>query len=170
MSMGTFKLNEITNRIFSGGTPSTASQDYWGGRFYWLSSGETRNPFITTTEKTITQLGVDNSSTRMAHKGDTVIASAGQGYTRGQTSFLKIDTYINQSIVALEPNKQFVIPEYLFYNLSNRYEEMRLLSDSSSTRGSITTKMISDMTIDLPNLIEQQHIVDTISSLLLKSL
>ena len=160
--MRTFKLNEITNRIFSGGTPSTTIQDYWGGRFYWLSSGETRNSFITTTEKTITQLGVDNSSTRMAHKGDTVIASAGQGYTRGQTSFLKIDTYINQSIVALEPNKQFVIPEYLFYNLSNRYEEMRLLSDSSSTRGSITTKMISDMTIDLPNLIEQQHIVNIV--------
>jgi len=168
--MRTYKIKEITNRIFSGGTPSTTRPDYWDGDLNWLSSGETRNPFIKSTEKKITTIGVSNSSTRLAHIGDTVIASAGQGYTRGQTSLLKINTYINQSIVALEPNKQIVVPEYLFYNLSNRYDEMRLLSDSSSTRGSITTKMVSDMTINLPNISDQQHIVDTISSLLLKSL
>ena len=162
--MRTYKIKEITNRIFSGGTPSTTRPDYWDGDLNWLSSGETRNPFIKSTEKKITTIGVSNSSTRLAHIGDTVIASAGQGYTRGQTSLLKINTYINQSIVALEPNKQIVVPEYLFYNLSNRYDEMRLLSDSSSTRGSITTKMVSDMTINLPNISDQQHIVDTIGS------
>ena len=163
--MRTYKLKEITNRIFSGGTPSTTRPDYWDGDLNWLSSGETRNPFIKSTEKKITAIGVSNSSTRLAHVGDTVIASAGQGCTRGQTSFLKINTYINQSIVALEPNKQFIVSEYLFYNLSNRYDEMRLLSDSSSTRGSITTKMISDMTINLPNINDQQHIVNTIGSI-----
>ena len=168
--MRTFKLREVTNRIFSGGTPSTTNQEYWGGDLPWLSSGETKQPYIYDTEKKITQLGVDNSSTRLANKNNVVIASAGQGYTRGQTSFLMIDTYINQSIVALDADRSFVLPKYLFYNLSTRYEEMRLLSDSSSTRGSITTKMMGDMNILLPSIEQQQHIVNTISSPLLKSL
>ena len=168
--MRTFKLREVTNRIFSGGTPSTTNSNYWDGCLPWLSSGETRQLYIYDTEKKITQLGVDNSSTRLANKQSVVIASAGQGYTRGQTSFLMIDTYINQSIVALEANIKFLLPKYLFYNLSTRYNEMRLLSDSSSTRGSITTKMMGDMNISLPSIEEQQHIVNTTSSLLLKSL
>ena len=125
-----------------------------------MSSGETRNQFIIQTEKTITDIGAKKSSTRLAHKGNTVIASAGQGFTRGQTSFLRIDTYINQSIIAVRPNKDVVDPLYLFYNLYSRYDEMRLLSNSSSTRGSITTKMIGDLLIPLPSLDEQQHIVN----------
>ena len=168
--MRTLKLREVTNRIFSGGTPSTTNSDYWDGDLPWLSSGETRQQYIYDTEKKITQSGADNSSTRLANKYSVVIASAGQGYTRGQTSFLMIDTYINQSIVALEANAKFLLPKYLFYNLLTRYDEMRLLSDSSSTRGSITTKMMADMSISLPAIEDQQHIVNTTSSLLLKSL
>lgn len=160
--MKTYKIKEISECIFSGGTPSTNCAIYWDGNLPWLSSGETKRQFIKFTEKTITKLGADNSSTRLAIKGDTVIASAGQGNTRGQTALLKIDTYINQSIIAIRPNPFFCLKEYMFYNLYSRYGEMRLLSNSSSTRGSITTKMIGNMFISLPSIQEQQHIVDTI--------
>lgn len=160
--MRTYKIKDISKVIFSGGTPSTQNSEYWYGDLYWLSSGETCNPFIYNTNRRITKKGADNSTTRLAIKGDVVIASAGQGFTRGQTSFLKIDTYINQSIVAVRSNHNFVINKYLFYNLYSRYDEMRLLSDSSSTRGSITTKMISEMEISVPSLEEQQHIVNTL--------
>jgi type I restriction enzyme S subunit len=98
-------LSECCENIFSGGTPSTQSADYWGGDIPWLSSGETRSRFIIDTEKTITPLGVENSSTRPARAGSTVIASAGQGHTRGQTSFLTFDSYINQSVVLSPTSK-----------------------------------------------------------------
>ncbi|WP_373439980.1 restriction endonuclease subunit S [Metamycoplasma equirhinis] len=163
--MRTYKIQEISKIIFSGGTPSTQNRNFWDGDLPWLSSGETCNPYITMTNRRITKEGANNSSTRLALKGDIVIASAGQGLTRGQTSFLKINTYINQSIIAIRCNPSYVIDQYLFYNLYSRYDEMRLLSDSSSTRGSITTKMISDMNIILPSLEEQQHIVNTIGTI-----
>jgi type I restriction enzyme S subunit len=73
-------LSDCCRRIFSGGTPNTQSQSYWNGALPWLSSGETRTRFITDTEKTITQRGVENSSTRLARANSTVIASAGQGH------------------------------------------------------------------------------------------
>ena len=134
-------IGSYADSIYSGGTPSTSSAEYWDGAFSWFSSGETRNRFVISTEKTITQSGVDNSSTKYAEKHDIVMASAGQGFTRGQTSMLLLDTYVNQSVIVIHANRK-VLP-YLFWNLANQYEELRAISDSSSIRGSLTTKMIS---------------------------
>lgn len=86
-------VGNYAERIYSGGTPMTSNAAYWNGTFGWFSSGETRNRFVISTEKTITQAGIDNSSTKLATKYDIVMASAGQGFTRGQISMLLIDTY-----------------------------------------------------------------------------
>jgi len=142
-------IGNYAERIYSGGTPTTSNATYWDGKFGWFSSGETRNRFVTSTEKTITQAGVDNSATKLAVKHDIVMASAGQGLTRGQTSMLLTDTYVNQSVIVIHA-KRNALP-YLFWNLANRYEELRAISDSSSIRGSLTTKMIAAFEIPLVN-------------------
>lgn len=160
-----YRLEDICENIFSGGTPSTKNTNYWNGSIPWLSSGETRNNFINSTEKTITLDGVNNSSTKLAKKGDIVIASAGQGYTRGQTSFCNIDTYINQSLIAIRTNNAKIHNKYLYYNLKGRYDELRQLSDGHSIRGSLTTKIIKDLVIKLPSLEEQEKIANILSSL-----
>lgn len=152
------KIGDITADIFSGGTPNTQDPKYWGGGLPWLSSGETRNRLITTTEKTITELGVAESSTRKALQRYIVIASAGQGTTRGRVSWCMIDTYINQSLISVRCDLDQVEPIWLFYNLYNRYDELRRLSDANSSRGSITTKLIRDLEVELPSLPEQQAI------------
>lgn len=151
-------LVNVTEIIFSGGTPSTKNEEYWSGEFKWLSSGETRNDFINDTEKTITNLGIKNSSTRLAKQNDVVIASAGQGNTRGQISFSLIDTYINQSVIALRSNSKKLNSFFLYYNLKGRYDELRHISDGNSSRGSLTTKMIKELNIKFPSLKEQKNI------------
>lgn len=140
----TAKISDYADRVFSGGTPTTSNESYWSGEFKWLSSGETSQKYIVDTEKTITQAGVDNSSTRLAKKYDTVIASAGQGHTRGQTSMLLTDTYINQSIIVVESERIYM--PFIYWNICGRYEELRVISNSNSIRGSLTTKMISAFT------------------------
>lgn len=140
----TAKISDYADRVFSGGTPTTSNETYWSGEFKWLSSGETSQKYIVDTEKTITQAGVDNSSTRLAKKYDTVIASAGQGHTRGQTSMLLTDTYINQSIIVVESERIYM--PFIYWNICGRYEELRVISNSNSIRGSLTTKMISAFT------------------------
>lgn len=142
-------IGAYAEKIYSGGTPSTSNATFWNGSFGWLSSGETRNRFVISTEKTITESGVEKSSTKLAHKFDIVMASAGQGFTRGQTSMLLLDTYVNQSLIVIHANHA-VLP-YLFWNLANRYEELRAISDSSSIRGSLTTKMIASFEIPKPD-------------------
>ena len=142
-------IGNYAEGIYSGGTPTTSNAAYWGGAFGWFSSGETRNRFVISTEKSITQTGIDNSSTKLAAKYDIVMASAGQGFTRGQTSMLLIDTYVNQSVIVIHADRN-ILP-YLFWNLANRYEELRAISDSSSIRGSLTTKMIAAFEVPLAN-------------------
>lgn len=153
------KLIDVLSDIHSGGTPSTEESSYWGGNIKWLSSGETSQRFISDTVDKITEEGVKNSSTKLAKKNNIVMACAGQGKTRGQTSYLLEDMYINQSVIALETNAS-VLPLYLFYNLSSRYEELRGGSDASSTRGSITTTALKNLPFKYPDLSTQQSIVD----------
>jgi type I restriction enzyme S subunit len=162
------KVNQVTDQIFSGGTPDTRKSEYWNGNIPWLSSGETSNTFIFETERKITESGVKNSSTRLAKIGDIVVASAGQGYTRGQVSFCMIDTYVNQSVVVLRANKEILEPRFLFYNLVSRYNELRRISDAHSSRGSLTTKLLADLDIQIPPIQEQTAIAKILSDLDLK--
>lgn len=150
------RLAEVCQAIFSGGTPSTSEARYWGGSIPWLSSGETRSKLIIDTEKSITSEGVQHSSTRLARAGSTVIASAGQGHTRGQTSLLTFDSYVNQSVVVLQANQSKSSDLYLFFDLERRYEQFRQMSDGHSSRGSLTTRLLADLHVATPpkNLVE----------------
>ncbi|MFA5185737.1 MAG: restriction endonuclease subunit S [Patescibacteria group bacterium] len=159
------KLGDVCPTVFSGGTPDTRIPRYWSGDIPWLSSGETRNAFIAETEKKVNEEAINNSSTRWAKKGDVVIASAGQGHTRGQVSFLMIDTLINQSLVVLRPNKDKLDSLFLFYLLRLRYNEIRSKSDCSSTRGSITGPLMKGLSLYIPiEVAKQKEIVEKIFS------
>ena len=161
-----YKIGDVCSRIYSGGTPSTANKSFWNGDIPWLSSGETRNRYIYSAEKSITQSGLNKSSAKRALKGSTVIASAGQGKTRGQTSYLKIDTTINQSIICFEPNSKVVDGFFLFFNLSDRYDEYRRISDAFSIRGSLTIDLLkTQIKLTIPPLQEQRAIASILSAL-----
>lgn len=158
-------LGTIKDKLFSGGTPNTKIDEYWNGDLNWLSSGETGQRFIYDTKKKITQKGASESSTRFADKNFIVIATAGQGNTRGQTSLLKTQAYINQSVIAIDCNKKIADNIWFFYNLSNRYSELRFISESNSIRGSLTTNILSTLKVLLPKLPEQRAIAAVLSSL-----
>lgn len=160
-----YALEDVCEKIYSGGTPSTKHPEYWDGNIKWLSSGETSQRFVYDTERKITQLGVDNSSTKKATKGCTVIAIAGQGHTRGQASFLMTDTYMNQSVIACKANEKIIDPLFLYYNLDNRYEEFRLLSDGTSTRGGLSGWIVKRIEIQIPCIAEQCTIARILKSL-----
>lgn len=73
-----YKLSEIMYLI-GGGTPKTSNPDYWDGDIPWISvkdfNGERR--YVGDTEKKITQLGLENSSTKILSKNDIIISARG---------------------------------------------------------------------------------------------
>ena len=144
-------VGDVCKSIFSGGTPSTTETTFWDGEIPWLSSGETRLSLIIDTERFITSAGVAGSSTRSARRGSTVIAGAGQGHTRGQTSLLMLDAYVNQSVVVLEADLKKITDVFLYCDLERRYDYFRQISDGHSSRGSLTTKLLAGVETVLPS-------------------
>jgi type I restriction enzyme S subunit len=63
---------------------------------------------------------------------------------------LALDTHINQSVVALVANASVASDLFIFFDLARRYEEFRQLSDSHSSRGSLTTKLLAGVKCVLP--------------------
>jgi type I restriction enzyme S subunit len=54
--------------LIGGGTPKTKISEYWNGDIPWLSVVDfnTGNKFVFDTEKKITQVGLENSSTKFS--------------------------------------------------------------------------------------------------------
>lgn len=57
---------------FSGGTPSRANKGYWNGEIGWLSSGDIKKDVIDSSSETITSLGLENSSSKIAKAGSVI--------------------------------------------------------------------------------------------------
>lgn len=87
--------------VLAGGTPKTSVSEYWNGDLPWYSvadlpSGEQFWVFETT--KTITQLGVDNSSAQVLPVNSTILSARG---TVGKTALTAVPMAMNQSCFAL---------------------------------------------------------------------
>jgi len=147
------------SNIFAGGTPSTKVTSYWEPKEVpWLSSGEVHKKNIYTTDDSISLEGLNNSSARWIKPNSLLIALAGQGKTRGTVAVNKIPLTTNQSVAAIEVNEK-IYYNFLFKNLENRYEELRLMSAGDGGRGGLNNKIISKINIIKPTqIIEQQKI------------
>ncbi|MGO1931604.1 MAG: restriction endonuclease subunit S, partial [Ruoffia tabacinasalis] len=109
------------------------------------------------TDAKISKIGFNNSSAKWVKTQSILIALAGQGKTRGTVAINYIPLTTNQSIAAIEPNEE-INAEYLYQNLNNRYDELRLKSSGDGTRGGLNKKIISELMIPIPELKEQLQI------------
>ena len=151
------KLGEHSN-ILTGGTPKTSMSNYWNPKeIPWMSSGEVNKRRLNETDNMISKEGLENSSARWVKENSIVIALAGQGKTRGTVAVNNIPLTTNQSIAAIEPYETLNF-EFIFQNLSKRYDELRMMSSGDGTRGGLNKKIIYDIIITAPILEEQQKI------------
>lgn len=157
------QIGEFTD-CTAGGTPSTLNSAYWGGEIPWMSSGELHLKRVQDVEGRITELGLNNSSTKIIPSRCVLIGLAGQGKTRGTVAINLIELCTNQSIAAIFPNKSFN-SEYLFHNLDSRYDELRELSAGDGGRGGLNLKIIKSIDILFPSLEEQDAIASVLSDL-----
>ncbi len=85
--------------ILSGGTPKTRVPEYWDGNIPWVSIVDTDpGPYIINTKKTVTPLGVSESSTAILPEETIVITARG---TVGQTALMAYPMAMNQSCYGL---------------------------------------------------------------------
>ena len=150
--------------LTAGGTPSTKKSEYWGGDIPWMNSGEINLKQVFSVEGRITELGLQKSSTKQIPKNSVLVALAGQGKTRGTIAINRIELCTNQSIAAIMPNQTQLYPEFLYFNLDNRYQELRSLSTGDGGRGGLNLSILKSIRLQLPSISEQKKIASVLTN------
>lgn len=147
--------------LATGGTPSKSEKAYFGGEIKWLVSGDVHKKEIFDCEGRITEEGLNNSNARFLPPNSVIIALNGQGKTRGTVALLRTKATCNQSLVSIYPkNVNQLVPEFIFWNLRGRYDEIRRMTgDSGSERRGLNMPLLRSIQIPLPPHDEQKRIV-----------
>lgn len=156
-----YKLSELME-IINGGTPKTSKEEYWNGEIPWITVKDfnSNNKKVYKTEKSITLLGLQNSSTKLLNKGDLIISARG---TVGALAMLGKPMAFNQSCYGLRANN-LTTNDFLYYLLKHRLKYIK-----QNTHGSvfetITRNTFDILKIILPPLNEQKAIAKILSDL-----
>ena len=149
------KLSEIMDLI-GGGTPKTSKPEYWNGNIPWITVKDFNNDFryVYKTEKSITQLGLERSSTKLLQSGDVIISARG---TVGEIATIPFAMAFNQSCYGLRAKKGMVTSDYLYYLIKHNISLLK-----NNTHGSvfdtITRNTFDNIEVEIPSIEIQQKI------------
>ncbi|MCO5253850.1 MAG: restriction endonuclease subunit S [Bacteroidetes bacterium] len=152
------ELGSISN-ISSGGTPNRGIAAYWNGGIPWVTTSQIDFNTINQSFEFITEEGLNNSAAKIYKKGTLLMAMYGQGKTRGKVAILGIDATTNQACAAIYVNKD-ILKEYVFCNLSGRYDEIRNLSNTGNQEN-LSGELIKKILIPLPPTKAEQSAIAT---------
>lgn len=148
-------LEDVCQKVFAGGTPTSSNSSYYGGDIPWLRSGEVNFNEINSTEKTITEEGYKSSSAKWIEKHSVLIAMTGA--TVARSAMTMIDLTANQSVCALTPDRSIISYRYLYYWISRSYLQLKGMAQGALT--SLNLNIIKALEIPVPPLPVQEEIV-----------
>ncbi len=155
------KIGEVC-KLMTGGTPSRTREDFFkNGTVKWLVSGDIHKGEILDCEGRITVDAMKSANTKVLPINSVMIALNGQGKTRGTVAILRTEATCNQSLVSISPiNPEELMPEFLYYNLKMRYQELRRMTgDDGNDRRGLNMILIREIEIPLPSMADQIEIV-----------
>ena len=143
--------------VMNGGTPKTGVPEYWDGNHRWITPaemGKRLSPYVSDTERKITDLGLRDSSARMLPPNSVILSS------RAPIGHLVINTEpmgTNQGCKGLIPRSQ-IEHKFLYYYLSSIVDLLNSLG-TGATFKELSGGKLKEVTVPVPPLAEQQRIV-----------
>jgi len=149
-------------KVIGGGTPKTDVPEYWGGKIPWLSVVDFNDDsrWVYKTEKTITNKGLENSSTSLLNTGDLIISARG---TVGAFAQLKFPMAFNQSCYGLRA-KENSENNFLYYLLKQSIQQIKR-NVHGAVFDTITRDTFDQVVVEVPPLPEQRMIAAVLASL-----
>ncbi|NMW19614.1 MAG: restriction endonuclease subunit S [Chlorobiaceae bacterium] len=141
----------------NGGTPKTGIPENWDGSHLWITPaemGKRLTPYVSDTERKLTDLGLRDSSAGMLPPKSVILSS------RAPIGHLVINTdpmATNQGCKGLIPRSQLHY-KYLYYYLLCIVDLLNLLG-TGATFKELSGGKLKEVTIPVPPLPEQQRIV-----------
>ena len=161
--MKQYRIEEICE-VISGGTPSTKVANYWNGDIIWLTPKDLSNTttkWISRSSNKITTDGLDNSAARMLPINTVLLSSRAP---IGYLALARKQLCTNQGFKAMICNTNYILPEYLYYYLHTKVEELNNIS-TGSTFKELSSSLLKNYVVSIHDLTTQQHIVDILGSI-----
>lgn len=158
----TVPLGDICTRVCSGGTPKSNVEEYYNGDIPWLNTKEVDFNRIYETERSISQLGFDNSSAKWVEPDTIVVAM--YGATAGKIGIIKNRMTTNQACCNLTINPLLADYNYVYFFLKTKYDYMLSLANGGAQQN-LNAGIIKQLEIPLPELETQKRIARILSSL-----
>ena len=155
------KLGDITKMI-SGGTPNTKIKEYYNGNIVWATITDITNSYkyLYDSEKKITELGLQNSSTKIFPINTVLYSIYG---SIGECAISKVECTTNQAILGIECSDK-INYNFLYYLLSNHKNNAKKLRQFG-TQPNINKKIVLNFCFKIPNIEEQEKIGEYLSLL-----
>ena len=152
------RLGDVCTR----GTPKSTNLSYYGGKIPWLNTKEIDFNRIYSTEKTITDSGLNNSSAKWIVPNTVTVAM--YGATAGKSCIVKVPMTTNQACCNLTINDEVADYEFVYYSLKNDYTTLASLANGGAQQN-LNAQIIKDYVLQMPSLADQRRIASILSSL-----
>ena len=148
--------------LIGGGTPKTSKAEYWGGNINWLSVKDfnNENRYVYSTEKTITEEGLNNSSTKLLRKDDIIISARG---TVGELSMIPFPMAFNQSCYGIRA-KEGIDSTFLYYLIKHSVRNLKAMTHGS-VFDTITRDTFANIDVAIPDIEMQQRVAKMLANI-----
>ncbi|MEB3192542.1 MAG: restriction endonuclease subunit S [Snowella sp.] len=157
-------LPSLLKFMKSGGTPSTSRSDFYGGEIPFVSIEDMTScsKYLSSTEKTITALGLKNSNTWLVPK-EAILYSIYATLGIPRINIIPVTT--NQAILALICDLQKVDNNFLFYWLDYIRDSIVNINSSQTTQKNLSATIVKTFSVYHPtNIKEQEKIAEVLST------
>ncbi|MCH6199723.1 restriction endonuclease subunit S [Aquiflexum sp. LQ15W] len=116
-------VKDFCKEMKSGGTLSRDNNNYWVSKdIPWLKTGEVCNRVLIQSEEYISHEGCQNSSAKKLPINTVLIAMYGEGKTKGQAGYLRIEATTNQACCAMICENEFHSTLLYYFLRINQFE------------------------------------------------
>ena len=149
-----------------GGTPNTSTKEYWdGGNIPWVSSKDVKVKDLFDTSRHITELAIENSSTKWIPE-DALIFVMRSGILRRlfPISVARVPMCVNQDILTVSLNSEYD-RDYVFWYLTGKESTIRNeCSKDGTTVESVDAAKLKSFLVPVCSPKKQKQIVQEIES------
>jgi type I restriction enzyme, S subunit len=164
---GNWEVRRLSDlgQITTGATPARDDARYWvGGTMPWLTSTAVNDGEVISSRERVTAAALEKYHLPVLQPGAVLVATAGQGRTRGLAAVLSLEATTNQNLVSIQPDPAKLNSWFLRWVLLAAYDFLRGISDDGGgTRGVLTRRQVANLQVPLPPLVEQQSIAEYIA-------
>jgi len=150
-------------RVVTGKTPPTNNPEYYGDDYPFVKIPDmTDSVYVNKTNTRISQKGADYLGKAKIPKNSIMVSCIA---TIGNVGITSEDSFTNQQINSLIPNKDVADFKYLYYFFKLNKELLESLGGGGSVYTNISKSKFESMPVVLPGIREQKNISEILSSL-----